>query len=76
MGHTFECSKCRRIRTEAVPYYGSGLACESCRRSLQPSPPPMRIPVSASIIPSAGSMLVVLVFLAGVTVGAKMAGGW
>lgn len=41
-----------------------------------PLPPTMRTPRPASIIPSIGSMLVVLVFIAGMAVGAKMAGGW
>jgi hypothetical protein len=35
----------------------------------------MRTP-DTSITPSVGSMLVVLVFIAGAVVGAKMAGGW
>lgn len=30
----------------------------------------------APLMPSLGSMLVVVVFLAGVAIGAKMAGGW
>lgn len=50
--------------------------CAMCERLKPPAPPPMRIPLSASIIPSSGAMLVVLVFIAGVAVGAKMAGGW
>ena len=41
-----------------------------------PLPPPMRTPLPGSLIPAAGSMLVVLVFIAGVAVGAKMVGGW
>ncbi|MFL1556736.1 hypothetical protein [Pseudomonas sp. O11] len=46
-------------------------------RKVKPAPPPpMRTPLPASIIPATGSMLVVLVFLAGVAVGAKMVGGW
>ena len=44
-------------------------------RPTSPPPPPMRRPM-ASIAPSIGSLLIVLVFLAGVAVGAKMAGGW
>lgn len=75
MGHAFECAGCRHIKTEAVPYYGSGLMCESCRRSLMPPPPPLRNP-NAPVMPSAGSLWVGLVFLIGVAVGAKMAGGW
>ena len=38
-------------------------------------PPPMREPV-ASLVPSVGSVLIALVFIAGVAIGAKMAGGW
>lgn len=40
-----------------------------------PAPPPLRNP-DASVMPSLGSLWVGLVFLAGVAVGAKMAGGW
>nr|WP_315413885.1 hypothetical protein [uncultured Pseudomonas sp.] len=36
----------------------------------------LRHALPTSIIPTTGSMLVVLVFTAGVAVGAKMAGGW
>lgn len=50
--------------------------CGGCEGLKPPAPPPMRTPLPASIIPTAGSMLVVLVFIAGVAVGAKMAGGW
>lgn len=58
-----------------------GTACGKCPRCIitkpaPPTPPPMRTPRPASIIPSFGSMLVVLVFIAGMAVGAKMAGGW
>ena len=58
-----------------------GTACGKCARCIitkpaPPAPPPMRTPRPISIIPTTGSMLVVLVFLAGVAVGAKMAGGW
>lgn len=58
-----------------------GTACGKCARCVitkpaPPAPPPMRTPRPASIIPSTGSMLVVLVFIAGMAVGAKMAGGW
>ena len=45
-------------------------------RPSPPAPPPMRTATTAPITPSIGSVLVVLVFLAGVAVGAKMAGGW
>lgn len=40
-----------------------------------PVPPPMRTP-GTSIAPSFASLMIALVFLAGVAVGAKMAGGW
>ena len=58
-----------------------GTACGKCPRCFitkpaPPAPPPMRRPPPTSIIPSTGSMLVVLVFIAGVAVGAKMAGDW
>jgi hypothetical protein len=36
----------------------------------------MRTPLPAPVIPSIDSMLVVLVFIIGVAVGAKMAGAW
>ena len=87
MGCTFECAKCRQVKTEAVPQaWAVPDACESCRRALSPpptvewrgnppEPPPRRNP-NASVTPSLGSLWVGLVFLAGVAVGAKMAGGW
>ena len=50
--------------------------CGMCEQLKPPAPPPMRAPLPASIIPTTGSMLIVLVFIAGVAVGAKMAGGW
>lgn len=40
-----------------------------------PAPPPLRNP-NASVTPSLGSLLIVLVFIAGVAVGAKITGGW
>ena len=77
MGYTFECLRCRWVKTEVAPraYCHPGV-CESCRQSMVPPPPPMRIPLPASITPSIGSLLIVAVFIAGVAVGAKMAGGW
>lgn len=57
-----------------------GTACGTCERCVASKPPPppplMRKPLPGSIAPTAGSILVVLVFIAGVAVGAKMAGGW
>lgn len=50
--------------------------CVMCERLKAPAPPPMRTPFPASIFSPVGLMLVVLVFLTGVAVGAKMAGGW
>ncbi|PHN66484.1 hypothetical protein AO268_22495 [Pseudomonas sp. ICMP 8385] len=40
-----------------------------------PAPPPMRTP-NAAHVASLASVLIVLVFIAGVAVGAKVAGGW
>ena len=40
-----------------------------------PAPPPMRS-LNTALAPSLGSLLIVLVFIGGVAVGAKMAGGW
>ncbi|NMY31924.1 hypothetical protein HBR94_10480 [Pseudomonas sp. WS 5412] len=40
-----------------------------------PASPPMRTP-NAAHVASLASVLIVLVFIAGVVVGAKMAGGW
>ncbi len=76
----FECSRCHWVKTEPMPYHSSTTMCEACRRSVLgggklPPPPPMRAPM-APLMPSLGSMLVVVVFLVGVAVGAKMAGGW
>lgn len=85
MGHTFECPKCGRAKTEVVPNHSANLMCQACRRALVPPPtteqrglpppPPMRTP-HHSRTPGLGPMLVVLVFVAGVAIGAKMAGGW
>lgn len=75
----FECSRCHWIKTEPMPYHSSTTMCEVCRRYVLhgghlPPPPPMRRP-DASLTPSLASLMIALVFLAGVAVGAKMAGG-
>ena len=44
-------------------------------RQAPPAPPPMRTP-NAAHVASLASVLIVLVFIAGVVVGAKMVGGW
>ena len=44
-------------------------------RPAPPTPPAMRTP-NAAHVASLASVLIVLVFIAGVVVGAKMAGGW
>lgn len=49
--------------------------CGMCAQLKPPAPPPMRAP-STSLIPSLGSLMIVLVFIAGVAVGAKMVGAW
>ena len=61
MLYEFECAKCKWVVTEVVPYYGSGLMCEACRKAAVLSSPPMYRP-EASCAPSLGSMLIVLVF--------------
>lgn len=79
----FECTRCHWVKIEPLSYHSNTTMCQACRRSVLPGgkpppppPPPMRTPGPASIIPTAGSMLVVMVFIAGVAVGAKMVGGW
>lgn len=72
----FVCSRCHWVRLEplADDLIHTGV-CTSCIKPLPPAPPPMRNP-NASLAPSLGSLLIVLVFVAGVAVGAKMAGAW
>lgn len=72
----FVCDRCGWVKIEplADDLIHPGV-CTSCLKPLPPAPPPKRNP-HASLAPSVGSMLVVLVFIAGVAVGAKMAGGW
>lgn len=74
----FECARCHWIKTEPMPYHSSTTMCQACRRSALPGgkpPPPMRTP-NAAHVASLASVLIVLVFIAGVVVGAKMTGGW
>lgn len=73
--HRTRCASCTvcgvsLITDQKVPL------CGGCDRPQAPAAPFMRTPNPTSIIPSIGSMLVVLVFIAGMAVGAKMAGGW
>lgn len=82
MLHEFECARCHWVKIEPMPYHSSTTMCEACRRSVLPGgkpppppPPPMRKPMT-SLAPSLGSVLIVLMFIVGVAVGAKMAGGW
>ena len=72
----FQCDRCRWVKTESLAddLIHPGV-CMSCIKTLPPGPPPMRKPHS-SLAPSVGSLLIVLVFIAGIAVGAKMAGGW
>lgn len=53
---------------------GGGLRFQRPRQA-PPAPPPMRTP-NAAHVASLASVLIVLVFIAGVVVGAKMVGGW
>ncbi len=76
----FQCSRCRWVKTEPDPLQVSDnrFPCQACVKREQeppPAPPPMR----EGAMPHAhgvGVALVVLVFLMGVVVGTKMAGGW
>ncbi len=74
----FQCSRCRHVKLETDPLKISNdhfLCCTCAKPRLPPEPPPMR----SGAMPHAhgvGVTLVVLVFLMGVVVGAKMAGGW
>lgn len=69
------CTRCTGCDTSMITDQSTPL-CGMCERLTSHPPPPMRTPLPASIVPSIGLMLVVLVFLTGVAVGAKMAGGW
>lgn len=75
----FQCSRCRWVKTEPDPLKGSAndFLCRSCVKREQappPAPPPMRR--GATPNPHrVGVTLVVFVFLLGVAVGTKMAGG-
>ncbi len=76
----FQCSRCRWVKLEPNPFKISD-TCFICHACLQqekappPAPPPMRGGGTPDAL-GAGVMLVVLVFLMGVGVGTKMAGGW
>lgn len=74
----FQCFKCRHVKLEPDPLKISNdhvLCCACAKRGLPPEPPPMRGGVMQHA-PSLTVTLVVLVFLMGVVVGTKMAGGW
>ncbi|EIK68279.1 hypothetical protein PseBG33_1361 [Pseudomonas synxantha BG33R] len=49
--------------------------CGTCQAVKPPEPPPMR-QSTASMALSIDSLLVMLVFVAGMAIGAKMVGGW
>lgn len=70
----FMCTRCGGCGASMITDQATPL-CGMCERLKPPAPPPMRRPM-ASLAPSLGSVLIVLVFIAGVAVGAKMAGGW
>lgn len=76
----FQCSRCRWVKNEPDPLKvsGDGFLCRSCEKrdhAPLPAPPPMR-EGSMSDARGVGVALVILVFLMGVVVGTKMAGGW
>lgn len=76
----FECARCHWVKIEPMPYHSSTTMCHACRKSvlsggIRRPPPPMRRP-DVSLTPSFASLMIALVFIAGVAVGAKMAGGW
>ena len=74
----FQCLKCRHVKVEPDPLKISNdhFLCSDCaKRGLPPEPPPMR----SVVMPHAhgvGLALVGLVFLMGVVIGTKLAGGW
>lgn len=86
MVYEFQCSKCRWVKIEPEPFNSEQTLCAACRLAVEwrgrpvgwqppPAPPPMRrgaIPHA----PGVSVLLVVLVFLSGVVIGTKMAGGW
>ena len=76
----FQCSRCRWVKTESEPLQVSGIhvLCQACAKR-EKAPPPAPPPMREGAMPHAhgvGVTLVVLVFLMGVLVGTKMAGGW
>ena len=68
------CTRCTGCDASLITDQAMPL-CGLCQRLAPPEPPPLRNP-NASVTPSLGSLLVALVFIAGVAVGAKMTGGW
>lgn len=86
MVYEFQCSKCRWVKIEPEPFNSEQTLCAACRRAVErharpvgwqppPAPPPMRGGAMPHA-PGVSVMLVVLVFLVGVVIGIKMAGGW
>ena len=83
--YEFQCSRCRWVKLEPEPFHAGQTICTACRRACLPLPPPTTEPPPAPPPMREGAMphahgvcvtLVVLVFLMGVVVGTKMAGGW
>lgn len=68
------CTQCTGCEASLITDQSTPL-CGMCQRSAPPAAPPMR-PPNAAHVASLASVLIVLVFIAGVVVGAKMAGGW
>lgn len=76
----FQCSKCRWVKTEPDPIEvgDNRFLCQACvkrEQSPPPAPPPMR-GGEVRHAPGVSVTLVTFVFLLGVVVGTKMAGGW
>lgn len=69
------CTRCTGCDVSLITDQSTPL-CGMCQHLKPPAPPPMRKPLTASIMPTTGLMLIVLVFVAGVAAGAKIAGVW